>query len=150
MAIKPAIKIGIEKEFGLVPVVTKFSSWIYFSKQHKETRRMFLKTLQIEQDRWNMRNFGMQSGMRMLIGVMEELGELSHAHLKASQSIRVNEDHEAAKKDAVGDIVIYLAGYCNSENIDFAQAVEDAWQEVSKRDWQKNKINGADLEEVET
>ena len=32
---------------------------------------------------------------------MEELGELSHAHLKALQGVRVNEDHDAKKLDAV-------------------------------------------------
>ena len=101
-----------------------------------------LKKLQEEQKVWGLNNFGPQPGYRMLLGATEELGELCHAHLKTEQGIRVNENHEEAKVDAVGDIVIYLAGYCNSEGINFEVAVKETWDRVKQRNWTKNKNTG--------
>lgn len=44
-------------------------------------------------------------------GIIEELGELAHANLKAKQNIRGNkEEHEAAARDAIGDMTVYLWG----------------------------------------
>lgn len=106
-----------------------------------------LETLQSQVAEWSTRNFGGRhgTGYRPLLGVFEELGELAHAHLKAEQGIRTNEDHEAAKIDAVGDVVIYLVDYCNGQGIDFAKAVQTTWELVRKRDWQANKESGETL-----
>lgn len=101
-----------------------------------------LRKLQEEQKVWSDKNFEPQPSYRMLLGAMEELGELSHAHLKAEQGIRTGEDHIAAKKDALGDIVTYLAAYCNSEGIDFESAVQDTWDRVKQRDWKNNPVTG--------
>ena len=70
-----------------------------------------LRKLQKEHKEWSKRMGFKQNGELMLLGVMEELGELSYAHLKSIQEIRTNEDHRANKIDAIGDIVIYLAAY---------------------------------------
>jgi NTP pyrophosphatase (non-canonical NTP hydrolase) len=69
--------------------------------------------------------------------MQEELGELSHAFLKKHQGIRMDEDHDAAMVDAIGDFIIYLAGFCNSTHLDLASSVESTWMEVKKRDWVK-------------
>lgn len=50
-------------------------------------------------------------------GVMEEIGELAHAHLKEEQQIRMNEDHVAKAQDAIGDTMIYLMGVMNYGNV---------------------------------
>ena len=84
---------------------------------------------------WSRKNFGDQPAWKPLLGVAEEVGELNHAFLKQSQNIRRNEDHAAKERDAVGDIVIYLADYCGRRGFSLAQCVADAWAEVSKRDW---------------
>jgi hypothetical protein len=64
-------------------------------------------------------NFGDRPAWQTLLGVVEEVGELSHAHLKAAQGIRgTREQHHVAKIDAVADIVIFLADYCTAEGID--------------------------------
>jgi hypothetical protein len=48
-----------------------------------------LRKFQQEQKDWSKRNFPTQNTpYRPLLGVMEEVGELSHAHLKAEQGIR--------------------------------------------------------------
>lgn len=101
-----------------------------------------LRRIQREQKEWSERNFGKVEAWQPLLGAMEELGELAHAHLKEVQNIRNNEDHIANGKDAVADIVIYLMDYCNKRGWDFADIVTLTWAQVKKRDWKKNPDNG--------
>jgi NTP pyrophosphatase (non-canonical NTP hydrolase) len=103
-----------------------------------------LKKFQEEQKEWSERNFPVigNHNYRPLLGVMEELGELAHAHLKAEQGIRTNQNHLEAKIDAIGDIVIYLSDYCNKEGLSLNDCINDTWSKVKQRDWNKNKING--------
>lgn len=101
-----------------------------------------LKKIQKEQVEWAKSNFGDKPSWMPLLGAMEELGELSHAHLKNEQKIRMNEPHFENKKDAVADIIIYLCDYCTSQNIDIQSVLQDTWDNVKKRNWNKNKIDG--------
>jgi NTP pyrophosphatase (non-canonical NTP hydrolase) len=99
---------------------------------------MDLADLQDEHREWLRHNFPDQRIHQPLLGIMEEVGELAHAHLKHEQGIRGLSDQDLAfvkKQDAVGDIVIYLASYCTANNIDLDKAVRLAWHEVSNRDW---------------
>lgn len=100
--------------------------------------RRFLDELQLLVGDWSRRNFGDQPSYRPLLGVGEEAGELFHAHLKGEQGIRHNPNEiRALKVDAIGDIVIYLADYCEREGISFSAAVEKTWETVMQRDWNK-------------
>jgi NTP pyrophosphatase (non-canonical NTP hydrolase) len=101
-----------------------------------------LRRLQEEQKGWVAHNFGERPSWWPLLGVMEELGELAHAHLKGVQGIRTGENHEAAAKDAVADIVIFLADYCTAEGIDFEEVVRETWEQVKKRDWRADPVSG--------
>jgi NTP pyrophosphatase (non-canonical NTP hydrolase) len=104
---------------------------------------MNLATLQLEVNEWAARNFKGKQPHQPLLGVAEEVGELCHAHLKNEQGIRgTKEEHYAAKCDAVGDIVVYLADYCTQNMISLDSAVADAWFEVKQRDWEKNHKAG--------
>ncbi len=104
---------------------------------------MNLRTLQEEHMAWLEKNFPQQQGHDPLLGIVEEVGELAHAHLKASQSIRGTPKELQAKAfDAIGDIVIYLASYCNSNGYDLHDAVEHTWYKVKKRDWQTYPQDG--------
>lgn len=79
---------------------------------------MKIRDFQAEQKEWTERNFGVGPADHPLLGIIEELGELSHAVLKAAQGIRGNvTKHEEAAKDAVGDLVIYLADYATKTNV---------------------------------
>lgn len=101
--------------------------------------------LQEESNRWRRENFPDTAGQSslQLLGVVEEVGELSHATLKAIQGIRgTANEHAAAKRDAVGDIIVYLAGYCSAEGISLQDCVEEAWSEVKLRNWIKNTKDG--------
>ena len=101
-----------------------------------------LRKLQQEQKEWSNYNFSNRTNYQPLLGIVEEVGELAHAHLKFEQNVRINEDHLAKKKDAIGDIVIFLSDYCTMNNIDFQEAVELTWNDVKTRDWIKYPKNG--------
>ena len=109
----------------------------------RATSPLTLSRLQAEQAPWVLHNFGKRPSYWPLLGAVEELGELAHAHLKAEQGIRTTEDHAANKIDAVADVVIYLADYCTAEGIDLQAAVEKTWEEVKLRDWKKSPANAA-------
>ena len=61
-----------------------------------------------------------------------------------STEIRHSSDKiERLKKDAVGDIVVYLAAYCNLEGLDLEECIESAWKESGHRDWVTNTKDGS-------
>jgi NTP pyrophosphatase (non-canonical NTP hydrolase) len=108
-----------------------------------------LAQLQAEVADWATRNFGKRETWHPLLGVVEEVGELSHAHLKQTQGIRgstLQHTHDAM--DAVGDAIIYLADYCALRGFNLHSIVEETWSEVKQRNWQANKETG-DAEEAE-
>lgn len=103
-----------------------------------------LAKIQRDQGAWELRNFGEQPSWTALVGMMEELGELAHAHLKMHQGIRGSqEQHAAAREDAVGDIVVYMLSYCTKVGIDLEKAIERTWAEVSQRNWKFDPNNGS-------
>lgn len=103
-----------------------------------------LLMLQNHVSAWADYNFGSVPSWQPLLGVGEEVGELNHAHLKQAQKIRGYTDEVAlaAKKDAIGDIIIFLANYCGRENIDLGECVETAWKEVRQRDFVQWPLTG--------
>jgi NTP pyrophosphatase (non-canonical NTP hydrolase) len=96
---------------------------------------MDLRDLQSQHATWVKRNFPNATPAHGLLGLIEELGELAHAQLKTESNIRGNEDHEAAIRDSVGDLVIYLSSYCTTVGISLNACVAQAWAEVRARDW---------------
>lgn len=78
---------------------------------------------------WSKRNFPDKKPYQPLLGRAEEIGELCHGYLKAEQGIRgTAAEHAAAKIDAVANIIIYLADYCECNGIDLQDAVESTWR----------------------
>jgi len=106
----------------------------------KEKAIMDFDTLQSVVKKWATHNFPNTKPYQPLLGVAEEVGELCHAHLKIEQGIRKCSQED--KFDAVGDIIIYLADYCNRNDISMEHAVLFAWENASKRDWIKYSSNG--------
>lgn len=102
-----------------------------------------LEKTQLEHSLWAAKNFPNATKEMPLIGIMEELGELSHAHLKRMQGIRGNDfDHEMDARDAVGDILIFLIDYCTKQNWSITEILKETWAEVKTRDWQANPESG--------
>ncbi len=106
---------------------------------------MLLSQLQREHKRWLDHNFPDQTPHQALLGLIEEVGELAHAHLKHEQGIRglTDEEFRLQAGDAIGDIVIYLASYCNTNDFNMPFEVTRAWNQVKKRDWRKDPENAA-------
>ena len=104
-----------------------------------QSRYINLNKLQAEMYEWTKYNFPEALPYQPILGLIEELGELAHAHLKQEQKIRMNEDHEAQKKDAIGDIVIFLIDYCNRNGFNLENCIIETWKEVQKRDCQKDR-----------
>jgi len=96
-----------------------------------------LVELQEQHEVWQQKNFPRQQSYQAILGAIEELGELAHAHLKEEQAIRQMDADKAfdLKCDAIGDLFIFLAGYCNLEGIDMQNALETTWAKVKTRDW---------------
>jgi NTP pyrophosphatase (non-canonical NTP hydrolase) len=103
-----------------------------------------LRTFQLYHRAWLEHNFPNQKPHEALLGLGEEVGELMHAHLKRDQGIRGVDDvaYRNGAMDAVGDIMIYLASYCNTNNLDMAKCLMYAWEEVRARDWIKYPKTG--------
>lgn len=104
-------------------------------------KEMTFRDLQEQQKAWVEHNFPGRPDWNPLLGAMEELGELAHAHLKEFQKIR-KQDYVAKGKDAVGDIFIYLSDYCSARGWDMQEIIETTWGEVKTRDWKKYPKNG--------
>jgi NTP pyrophosphatase (non-canonical NTP hydrolase) len=106
-----------------------------------------IRELQREHKLWLDYNFPKQKAHQPLLGLVEEVGELAHAHLKFEQGIREGtetlQEILALKADAVGDIFIYLMSYCNSSHIDLEGCIRMAWAEVKRRDWIKDPQGGS-------
>jgi len=105
---------------------------------------MGLRNQQLVTQIWRDKNFPGSGWEDQLIGMMEELGELSHALLKQKQKIRGEEEkHEADAKDAVGDLLIYLMGLCSVRDWDVEEILNDTVDQVLGRDWQANPQDGS-------
>lgn len=84
------------------------------------------RRLQDERDVWVANNFpddplGINTSM---LGVIEEVGELSHHYLKEAQHIRgTTEEHQAEQKDALGDTYVYLMGIASGKSLDMEECV---------------------------
>jgi len=68
-----------------------------------------LSEIQVEQRAWSLKNFGEHPSWHPLLGIQEELGELSDAYLGKKPD---------AMMDAVADLVIYLMDFCSCEDIE--------------------------------
>jgi len=105
---------------------------------------MHFQTFQAEVNVWVRKNFDKSElGINALLGVFEEAGELSHAHLKQIQGIRGTvEEHTEKAKDAVGDILVYLADYCSQRGWNMSEIAQDTLKLVTKRDWKGDPTTG--------
>lgn len=104
-----------------------------------------LDRIQVECALWQAKNFpaSREKPVHPLLGMVEELGELAHAFLKCEQGIRgTPAEHTAAKKDAVGDMLIFLMDFCTQNGWKVSDVLNETWEGVKTRDWTKNKTDG--------
>jgi hypothetical protein len=106
-----------------------------------------LRELQVAAGVWRAHNFPsiQRDVWRQLSGVTEENGELNHAVLKMDQGIRGDkEKHMLDAEDAIGDLIIYLTGVCDSLNLNLDECINAAWSRVEQRDWTEDPEHGGE------
>ena len=92
---------------------------------------------------WQDANFPGADPYQSLLGMMEELGELAHAHLKGVQGIRHTENEiREMKIDALGDILIFMIHYANQHDLSLIDCLERAWKQVKSRNWKERPLTG--------
>ena len=89
---------------------------------------------------WRRKNFPDTTATEQYMGMVEELGELSHELLKDKQGIR--SASEAKAKDAVGDLMIFTLNFCSMQGWDLEEIMDETWAEVSQRNWIDYKEDG--------
>lgn len=110
-----------------------------------------VRQLQDECAAWRLHNFPAtvtdpQNRHHQLLGLVEEVGELAHTVLKFEQRIRegLSEGKLTVDlEDGVGDLVIFLTGFCDRYGIDLETAIEETWARVKQRDWTVNPVDGS-------
>ena len=105
--------------------------------------------IQSEHKAWLAHNFPDQAPLDGFLGIVEEVGELSHAILKYKQGIRGHAagevDHYTEDvADAIGDLFIFMCSFCNSNNLDLEYIILKTWDKVIVRDWQANPETGGE------
>jgi NTP pyrophosphatase (non-canonical NTP hydrolase) len=105
--------------------------------------RLGLDTIQLQHRRWIEHNFPGQTEFQAFMGMVEEMGELSHHLLKREQNIRGrNVNHEREIRDACADLVIFMMGLADVEGFSLLNAINEAWDQVKERDWIKYPGDG--------
>ncbi len=101
----------------------------------------YLNQLQAELIPWQAHNFPGRPPWHPVLGVGEEAGELMHSYLKEVQDIRgTAAEHQAKGRDAIGDIIVYLADYCNARGWNLEEIVREVWPKVRERDWAAERV----------
>ena len=104
-----------------------------------------LRRIQTLHRLWLNHNFPTQTREQIVFGMVEELGELCHHLLKREQGIRGGGvDHEYEIRDACADLVIFMMGLADEEGFDLLTAINEAWDQVKRRDWIRFPKNGVD------
>jgi NTP pyrophosphatase (non-canonical NTP hydrolase) len=100
-----------------------------------------LNGLQAEIAAWRTKNFPDSGAIEQYMGIIEELGELSHELLKDRQGIRDASEEKAM--DAMGDMLIFAMNFCSCMGWSFEEILYGTWEGVvNKRDWVKFPKNG--------
>ena len=106
-----------------------------------------LSLRQQELYKWQQKNFGEMSSEELVLGMVEEIGELCHILLKRKQGIREGANKTEAElkakvADAFGDVVIYGINMMQAEGLDAEKAIVETIKSVLKRDWVENPAEG--------
>lgn len=101
---------------------------------------MSLSVMQQEHRLWIEHNFPGETGHQAVFGMMEELGELCHALLKAEQGIRGISAAKARELviDAHCDLIIFSLTLADNMGYDLEEELKKVWHKVKQRDWVEN------------
>ena len=100
---------------------------------------------------WQKEHFGDTPPEWLVVGMMEELGEMSHTMLKFDQGIREHREQSTEKfktqlADDFGDIVVYGMQVLSYYGIDAEEAMKTTFEHVLKRDWNSHRNTGEHID----
>jgi NTP pyrophosphatase (non-canonical NTP hydrolase) len=89
---------------------------------------------------WEIKNFGEQDISLRILGMAEELGEVSHHVLKGIQKIRggVNGIDKNEVADGIADIFIYGINALSQLGINAEEIIQKTIEDILRRDWTKD------------
>lgn len=97
---------------------------------------------------WHRHNFPLASMVEVGLKLAEEVGELAHACSHLYSGIGERDKLLLHEYDAVGDIMVVLAAYCEMRHLNLQECIDATWVKVSKRDWQADPVQGGKQREV--
>lgn len=101
---------------------------------------MNLREFQREHGEWVAQTFREQPHSHLLLGILEEAGELAHSFLKDTQGIpRRRGSRDEQQQDAVGDLALYLLALCEAKGWDLETILESTSRRVRARAWRKRE-----------
>jgi len=118
------------------------------------SNKVKLSDMQKEIYNWSTHNFGrpqIRFHVNSFLGVVEEVGELAHCILKASQGIRGSfSEHVDKAADAIGDIIVYLLDFTEGNKdifkVDVDYILARVWARVKQRDWTTDSSKGGEAD----
>lgn len=105
---------------------------------------MDLNLMQQEHQEWASKNFPNRDLIDPVLGMMEELGELSFAVLKNKQGIRGVGEEEIIElvKDAHADLIIFSLGLAELYGYSLEEVLQQTWDGVKQRNWVEDPQKG--------
>jgi NTP pyrophosphatase (non-canonical NTP hydrolase) len=100
-----------------------------------------LSEFQEELSGWANHNFPTETREIVVLGLVEEVGELCRTLVKKHQGIRGTAeewDQEAFKE--IGDVFIKLVHVCHVWGLDIEEVVSERWKVIRDRDFVANRI----------
>lgn len=94
-----------------------------------------LAAFQAAVGKWHRQNFSEASSIEIALKLASEVGELAHACGLLHGGLVTAAGLLRQEKDAVGDIMVVLAAYCEKRGLDMQGCIEMAWREVRQRDY---------------
>ena len=94
---------------------------------------------------WIDRNFGpdgldVRSELAVVLGLMEEAGEVARPVVKMNQGIRGTREEWMQKlREEIGDVFIKLCDVADFYEFDLTDVVKARFKDVSQRDWVKDR-----------
>ncbi len=101
---------------------------------------MNLREFQAEHGQWVARTFREQPHSHLLLGILEEAGELAHSFLKDAQGIpRRRGSRDEQQQDAVGDLVLYVVALADAKGWDLETILQATSRRVRARSWRRQE-----------
>ena len=88
-----------------------------------------MRTIQAEHEAWVRERFPQATAEDCLLKLVEEVGELVKAHNREAW----HDGELEPTRDAVGDVVVSLMGYCSLRGWDIEVETEGVWLDVKRR-----------------